>query len=483
MFSGLKQVATSVERILKPESKTYVDPFIQEAFKANLPSGEHTKLLNWSRSYYTSAGHLESLLKYDKPLLSAPTEEEWSYVVEESKEYFRQLPKVRALSAMTDFDQVKYHQGTSAGYGYNLNPHPYPSHKGEPDGLNHKRAKRIASKIVYECSTNHAQGKFQQFLDSLPMDSTPDIAFTRTQLVELPDMKIRNVFGECFHYVLLEGLSAQPLIETFMALDTFYFIGHDPVIGVPHLINSLPPDEDCLYMTTDWSGFDSSVQMYEIELAFELLEIMLEFPDTASFLTFRYVKKLFKSRKIIGPNGIVYLRISGVPSGSYFTHLVDSIINWVRIRFLCRLNRIHIKEIWTHGDDGLTKIDSGTEETTQLPIDALRYGWKINIDHSAVVSDRSKIEFLGRTTLHGTSHRDSDRALRLMLYPEYPVTDPQISIARLKAIDADAGGTTPRIPECYHYMVNIYGDSNIELPAKFKTYKPTVLNSVANVSI
>jgi hypothetical protein len=481
MFSGLRKLARATERVLKPESTTYVDPYVKEAFEKTLPPGDWRHLEGWSRSFYTKAGHLQSLLKYDKPLRDAPTEVEWSQTVEESFEYFSKLPKVQALSANTDFDNVPYHEGTSAGYGYNHNPGPYPSHKGPKDGPQHKEAKKRSSKIVYELLRHRAKGTLNEFYDSLPQDSHPDIAFTRTQLAELPDMKVRNVFGECFHYVILEGLFAAPLIAAFMVWNTFYYIGHDPVLGVPHLINSLP-DEDVVYMTTDWSGFDASVQLYEIDLAFRLLKSILIFPDVATELAFEYVWRLFRARKIIGPDGFIYLRVGGIPSGSYFTHLIDSIINWIRIRFLLKLNRINHSSIKTHGDDALTVITSNFDETYQLQFDALRFGWRINTNHSAVVDDKTKIEFLGRSAKLGTNTRDVNRALRLMLYPEYPVYDPQISITRMKDIDSDSGGNLPFFPNAYHVLADKYGDRKMVLPKEFRIYSQSEIVTY-NVSI
>ena len=262
-------------------------------------------------------------MKFNKRILPEPDDYEWKCVKEDCARYFQTLPRVTPLSAITkgDFDKIKYHQGTSAGYGYSEGQHPFPTHKGPRDGPNYKRAKRIAAKIIHECVASMQSNSFETFLEDASLNSTPDIAFTRTQLVELPNTKVRQVFGECFHYVLLEGLFACPLIDMFMANDSFYYIGEDPATGVPHLINNLDPNDDVYYLTIDWSSFDASVQPYEINHAFELIESILNFPDEATRLTFLYTKQLFLKRKLATPDGRVFLRYGGVPSGSYYTHL------------------------------------------------------------------------------------------------------------------------------------------------------------------
>jgi hypothetical protein len=482
MFFGLSPLHEIPTRSVKPEFTTYVDPFIAEGFRALMAVGSLGKFKGWSRSYYTLAGHVDSIMSFNKPILPEPSTDEWHTVKEEAFAYFQNLPRVAPLSAKKkgDFDKVKYHSGTSAGYGYNSNPGPHPTHKGPPDGPQHKKAKGIAAKISYECLSMFEHGEFDEYISRISDDSVPDIAFTRTQLAELPNTKIRNVFGECFHYVLLEGLFACPLIDMFMGADTFYFIGKDPVLGVPDLINQLPPRDDVYYLSLDWSKFDSSVQPYEIDLAFDLLESILDFPDTTTRLVFKYVRQLFMKRKVASPDGRVFMRYSGVPSGSYFTHLIDSIVNWIRMRYLFKLFRIDFDTLVTHGDDGFAELLNFHDCLNEMVEHAKTLGWYIKVEKSQLFKDRYRISFLGRSSRHGTNYRDIDRCLRLMYYPEYPVADPQISIARLKAIDEDSSYRIPMIQNVYHYLKTKYGDLNVRLPREFRRYRETY---IANVSI
>jgi len=482
MFFGLTQLHEVPQREVRPEFTTHVDPFIEEGFRALMLLGTLGKFTGWSRSYYTKSGHMESILKFNKRIMPEPTTDEWQQVKQESFDYFAKLPRVSPFPALEkgSFDKVKYHSGTSAGYGYTANVQPYVTHKGPINGPQHKRAKGIAAKIVYECKAMHEHGEFNDYLERVPDDSTPDIAFTRTQLVELPNTKIRNVFGECFHYVLLEGLFACPLIEMFMQQDTFYFIGKDPVLGVPDLINQLPPRDEAYYLSLDWQQFDASVQPYEIDLAFDLLESILDFPDQTTRLIFKYVRRLFMKRKVVTPDGRVMMRYSGVPSGSYFTHLIDSIVNWIRMRYLFKRFRIEYGTLVTHGDDGFAELLNFHDCLLEMVDYAKTLGWYIKVEKSQLFKDRYRISFLGRSSRHGTNYRDEDRCLRLMYYPEYPVSDPQISIARLKAIDADSGYRIPLIQNVYHYLAAKYGDYQMELPREFRRYYETY---VANVSI
>lgn len=473
MFFGLTYLSDIPPRDLKDEFTTFIDPFIVEGFQSTMTPGFLSNFENWSRSYYSKQAHLDSVMKFNKRILTPPDDNEWMSTKEECQTYFSALPRVNAMSATSigEFDKVKYHQSTSAGYGYTQGAQPYPTHKGPRDGPNYKRAKSIAAKIVHECITADANGTFESFLETASANSTPDIAFTRTQLVELPNTKVRQVFGECFHYVLLEGLFACPLIDMFMANNFFYFIGRDPTVEVPRLINDLDPNDNCYYLTIDWSSFDASVQPYEIQFAFELLESILNFPNEATRLVFLYTKQLFLKRKLATPDGKIYLRYGGVPSGSYYTHLIDSIINWVRIKYLLKIAHCTHRMIKTHGDDALVEVidllDGDMQLITQT---AATLNWMINYEKSRLFKTRTEIEFLGRTSRHGANYRSRMKCLRLMYYPEYPVSDPQISIARLKAIDEDSGYHIPEIPPVYRFLKLKYGDMNVVLPREFRRY-------------
>lgn len=480
MFSGLTPLARTYPRIPKEEFITYHDPYIWEALQAVISPGELDLLHNWSKSYYTLSGHLESIHKYGTPKATVPpSNASWAYIISSGKTYFSKLPRVTALSAKTDFDIVNYHQSTSAGYGYNDPTSEHPTHKGIPNGPNHKRAKRIASKIVHDTTTAHRNDNFRQYIDELPNNSTPDVSFTRTQLVERPLMKVRNVFGECFHYVLLEGLFAQPLIQTFMQIDSFYYIGADPLFDVPRYINQINEDDDPKYVTLDWSSFDATVHPYEIELAFDLIESMIIYPDQETELMFKYVRRLFLKRKLASPDGTIYMRFGGIPSGSYFTHIVDSIINWNRIRYLFHRIDVPIKSIITHGDDSLIVITATFHSLLPLVSESTPLGWILKPEKIALVPDKSELEFLGRSVRNGVNYRDPIKSFRLLVYTEYEVTDPQISIARLKSINNDSGLTLPHFEAVYHYLRGKYDDQNLPLPRFFRKFKqPDLLVNV-----
>lgn len=470
MVSGLQHISDAYARDLRVEFTTLTDPHVEHAFSSVFSQGEWNDFKYWSKSHYTKEAHIASILKYAKPILSEPTDSAWLNVKEDSTRVFSSFSKVLSRS-VSQIEQVSYHEGTSAGFGYTRNPEPFPGRKGSRTDPNYLDALSRARKIAYECTRAHNENRLTEFLTEASLQSTPDIAFTRTQLAELPNTKVRNVFGEAFHYILLEGLSAEPLIQWFMNNNTFYYIGDDPLTGVPQMLTGVGHSEET-YLSIDWSAFDASVQPYEIEFAFTLIKSMIIFPDKESELVFEYCKQLFLQRKLLSPDGKVYMRYGGVPSGSYFTHIVDSIINWVRIQYLLKKNEVTYRLIKTHGDDAFVEVTSQIDCFHHIVSCAAHLGWLLNPEKCTLTGDISQIEFLGRQTVHGSNQRNRLKCLRLCLYPEYPVTDPQISIARLKAIFIDAGGHIPEIPMAIDLLRSLHGDQNLNLPREFKRYNP-----------
>lgn len=380
---------------------------------------------NWARSYYSTEAHLSSLLAYNAPHVPAPTDDAWKQATSAVKEMFLGFGKIEAMDFLMDIKNVPYEESSSAGFAFG-------GPKGPRDGTTFKSALRQANALVlslYEGSTT---------MDEAIRNSVPDIAFTRTQLTYLPDkLKVRNVWGEHFTYILLEGLFAYPLMQYFVTHDTFFHIGTDPRVSVPNLLRRLSLEPDPYLYSFDWSSFDASVQLWEIDFAFDLLESMLNIPNEQTRVAFNFVRTLFKFRKIAGPDGNIYIKSLGVPSGSYFTILIDSIVNYVRILYIFyRFSKKAPRTIKTQGDDSIVLVHKGQRIDLAYVAHTLKesFGWTINPTKCGEGKTGSEVDFLSRTIFAGDNYRDDIKLQRLALFPEYPVDSGEISLFRVSSI-------------------------------------------------
>jgi hypothetical protein len=425
-----------------------------EAF-LDYPYGfEEQQFTDWSRSYYSQEAHVDSILMMrSDTVFHKPTDESMIEVDQYCNEYFSNLPKVESLDFKKDLDKVPFESSSSAGY-------LYPGKKG--DGDNHQRAINQAYAIIKDC----LRGNLQHQID----ESVPDMAFTRTQLTKLTEkLKVRNVFGQHFAYILLEGLTASPLMDMFTTNDTFFFIGKDPRIHVPYLLEEAKRRGPRL-LTTDWSGFDTSAEPWEISDAFDLLHSILEFPNEESEAAFEFSRILFINRKIASPDGTVYFKERSVPSGSYFTMLIDSIINWRRILYLHHraTGRFPI-DIWTQGDDGLiiTFKDVYPESlSVQIPAAST---WNLNPWKCDFGESGALVQFLQRRLKWGDQARDVEKVERLAIFPEYEVTSGQISAYRAFALWQDCNYESHVLGHAYVYLSKKYGFPD-DIPNKYKLY-------------
>nr|QXV86354.1 coat protein [Partitiviridae sp.] len=460
MELGLAEIGTVPERYTREQFQLIRDEPTYAVIKRQAPAGDMQEIDGWSRSFYSVDEHLKAIMYLQKPLLQEPNDGYWRQAKESVLNEFRSFQRVKSLQFEDQFDEVPFESASAAGYGYS-------GKKGEGNNLN--RAKSIANAAVRTYKEQLVDQGLQYAINQLAMNSTPDVAFTRTQLAKLPSIKVRNVYGEAFHYILIEGLSAAPLLEAFKRGDTFYFIGKDPTVHVPILLTEMNTVGDW-FTILDWSAFDASVQLWEIDHAFACLESILDFPSELSEVAFKVSKESFKRRKLASPDGRLFMRTGGIPSGSYYTNIVGSIVNYTRIKFICAKLGYEIKRCRVQGDDSCTRIMSEFKpDIWAISQVGVPFGWTLKPEKCLITSRLEEVTFLGRGVLRGYNVRERLKVLRLMCFPEYEVDDPQISTARVHAIMKDAGYSDVLYDSIYGAMFRLYGEAQ-QVPSHLLTY-------------
>lgn len=207
----------------------------------------------------------------------------------------------------------------------------------------------------------------------------PCVAYARTGF----DDTTRLIWGYPFEMTILEGRFAQPLIQKFiqrsspMAYGLYKFelgtlIQHRVVNqGIPH----------CL----DYSKFDSTIPKELIVIAFKILSSWFTAEDMQEW-GWDKVVQYFINTPIVMPDGHIYKgKVHGVPSGSYFTNLVDSVVN--SLLLFAGLKELGIDLYWRNlfvmGDDSIFPLHK------VLPLEELQkvltqYNIRLNIDKSIV---------------------------------------------------------------------------------------------------
>lgn len=394
----------------------YVRGLVNELYPDALPSIDH-----YSRGMYSEALHTKALMKYDIPQTTEHrlkvTLSHDPYIqrsIDIVRSELRDAFTVKAIS-MSKLDDVSYVPTSSAGYGY----------------VGNKRDNYLIARS--RATANLAN--FRRMGSDLNL--TPYKAFARTQLALRTDPKIRHVWGAPFHTILIEGTVAQPIIEKLSRSDTPIFVGKDMFKTLPSTLFRMMNENQYVYCL-DLKSFDSSVNSWFIESFFDFLSTTVTFPNTFSSYSLSYIRYELLNTPIVMPNGKLYICTTGVPSGSYFTQLIDSYANLVILR--ASQLQVYSETLPTYvlGDDSMF-VHQDPTRLDDFAVALATYGFTLNSKKSIVSKDPSEIVFLGHNFYGSRLTRDDFTLACLAIHTEDPVTDVSMSIIRLYSLLYDSG--------------------------------------------
>lgn len=166
-------------------------------------------------------------------------------------------------------------------------------------------------------------------------------------------------------------------------------------------------------LSADFSSFDSSVDKRLIKMAFKVLRTHFVLNDSDQAL-WEKLEDEFINTKFLMPDGNIYQKSSGVPSGSYFTQLVDSIITATVMVWALQAMKFTgpAEHLLVLGDDSLF----GSDERVNLKyISKLlaKCGLELSVKKS-----RDDCHFLGGVWDKLEKREDPRLIATKMLYPE-----------------------------------------------------------------
>lgn len=452
-----------LHQVRREPGVTYRDEFALRELMDTYPILYEQILEGWSRSYYTGEAHINAIHQYGTPNITMSQTDQplWNRARQTVSELLSSLPNVRAFDVTTQLDLISYEPSSAAGYDYN-------GAKGPPQGENHERAIRRAKATLWSTIRDDDYGP-----DHTIETAVPDVGYTRTQLTDIREkLKVRGVWGRAFHYILLEGTCADPLLQAFKQGTTFLHIGTDPTISVPNILSQVA--RSCKWLIAlDWRAFDATVNRFEIHTAFDIIGEKIIFPNPETKACFELCRHLFIHKKIAAPDGKIYWSHKGIPSGSYFTSIIGSIVNRLRIEFLwLKLKGRSPKMCFTQGDDSLSGDDDYVSPD-DLATAAEPLGWILNAAKTEISRMPEHVSFLGRTIYGGLNQRDITKCIRLLVFPEYPVLTGSISAYRAKSISEDSGGTSQILNEIARRLRRKYGLAlESDVPKRLRSYVP-----------
>lgn len=397
------------------------DPYVREILEDKLDKETLVALDEYTRGMYSEDLHYNSFMTFSRPV---EEDDDYGCKLIAHPSFLPAFNRVR--SELRDIrvtpipsnqlDRVIYNPVSAAGYGYT--------------GLkrdNYLKARSNASRALYDF--DHWRSKYR---------FVPDRAFARSQLALRANPKIRHVWGRAFHHILLEGCIAQPIIEKLMYTETPIYIGKDLHIDMPHDVIQMMKDGGTAYCL-DFSRFDARLPRHLITAVWFLIEELVDLSNPSDRLTFEFCQSLFQNTPLVMPDGRLFNVRCGLPSGTYFTQLLGSIVNLLLIYMLQHhygYTQVPTKVL---GDDSIFVLPDGRITLAQCVKFFDQFGMIISPTKSIVTKNFADILFLGHQFYGSRVTRNEFTCLSLALFSEDRVLGPAHSITRIASLVYDCG--------------------------------------------
>jgi hypothetical protein len=326
--------------------------------------------------------------------------------------------------------------------------------QGECLGHIYDKAKRL----------NH----FAKFLHPAQVRAPPCMIGLRPGLLKVEDLdvklKARGVWAYPAEVKVMEMRYVIPLLARFS--ENFgripYPVGRNMTKGLPMFIDHLLQDGK-FGLVTDISKLDTSVGPDYIDWAFSFLKKfyfmgMTQSSETRNENVFDFLHYYFKRTPILFPSGQLVRKSGGVPSGSGFTQIVDTLVTLL-ISCYAMLSMGYdetqiLGKMFAVGDDMATSVtaDFNVEE---FAFWLRRLGYTVNVDKVMFSNKGIELKFLGYSKYGGGIFRPLDELLQTAYFPEKFVGSPERSRQRILGQTIASGLCNGFFSKCNYWMEEI----------------------------
>jgi hypothetical protein len=258
-------------------------------------------------------------------------------------------------------------------------------------------------------SLNYSMDRAEQILQGIKAPN-PCVAYKRTK------DGVRLVWGYPLEMVIIEGRFARPLINRFKNMRTpMAFAMTNCHLGAN--LSRHFEDEKGTTVSLDYSKFDSSVTAAMILEAFRILSTWFSDEDLDRY-GWTTLVKYFIHTPIVMLDGHLYTgKTKGVPSGSYFTQLVDSVVNVALAYALAHKFHFYFgrRNIFVLGDDCILQVKGKVELEKWKAYLFNRFGMRINVKKTVV----GQVHFLGAIWIKGKPDAPIEELARKAVFPEH----------------------------------------------------------------
>ncbi|BAA09520.1 RNA-dependent RNA polymerase [Fusarium solani virus 1] len=268
----------------------------------------------------------------------------------------------------------------------------------------------------------------------------PCLATQRGHLSPRDDPKTRLAWIYPSEMLMVEGLYAPTMYKAFEAMpDSPLLLGKGSHRLFSEWVSAATPGMRLYGL--DFSSFDTKVPAWLIHTAFDILHDNIDWLHWRGKPTTKRSRQKWKNvwdgmvyyfinTPILMPDGRMFRKRRGVPSGSWWTQLVDSVVNWILVKYLSLCQGVNAKNLRVLGDDSAF-MAAETMDLSVAAEDAAAVGMDLSDEKSISVEDATELKLLGVRYRDGHAFRETEEWFKLALYPEGDVPDIATSLTRL----------------------------------------------------
>nr|AGZ84316.1 putative RNA-dependent RNA polymerase [Botryosphaeria dothidea partitivirus 1] len=426
------------------------DPWFRHVLKARAPDVSLHLEQTYTRDPCTPDRVMSFLKLFDRTWKRKPTGRLMSQAESIVKKMFKCVGQVNPI----DFNYAGWHEilphlDMSSSPGLPLR-REYAT-QGECLGHIYDKSKRL----------NH----FAKFLHPAAVRAPPCMIGLRPGLLKKDELdekiKARGVWAYPAEVKVIEMRYVIPLLERFKSQfgKIPYPVGVNLTKALPFIIDHLLNDGKHGFVT-DVSKLDTSVGPDWIDWAFSFLKDfyymgMTESSETRNSHVFDFLHYYFKRTPILFPSGQLVRKSGGVPSGSGFTQIVDTLCTLLMTTYsMLRMGYQEddiIGKIFAVGDDMATSVPSSFD-VEQFSFYVGQLGFEINVDKVMFSNRGIELKFLGYSKYGGNIWRPIDELLQTAYFPEKYVGNPERSRQRILGQTLASGLTNGFLSKVNYWM-------------------------------
>lgn len=263
----------------------------------------------------------------------------------------------------------------------------------------------------------------------------------------------RLVWAYPYEMATIEGMYSVPLMENLLGRN-----GQHPIAYVTgkRQSNHCRIDRARIgsekILCLDYSAFDSTIGCQLLTSAWSIVRTWFTEVDDKAW---DRIQSYFATSPILMPDGYVYAgRRGGVPSGSCFTQIIDSVVNSICIRYIEQRLALKVTTYGVLGDDSYIGIKFINDGCDTINLQAVRgvlaeLGIRLNVEKSEVRESNAAFHFLGVSwDPRHTVQRPLDELLHRIMCPEKWHDKPQVRNSE--------GGYTPEYISWFRARIQPY---------------------------